>query len=524
MGRGFLAGIFWGGLVGVAILFVANQAMDRRELSLPKPEATEIEVPAGTEFDQARPETDPVVPEVETRPEADPVAGVAVPDDAVEEPSTFDTSSLEVPQPSIESPGGLGETPEVADEVAIDVTGPGDSAAPAGSPTLAQPEAPTTAPETTTEAPDSAPTEPETEETAEVDAPAPTVETEIAMPVAPETVETAEAPLPQAVELDTSEAPSVPVAPAPAPAATVAPDIDDSLNTIIRPDGGESEFFRPVDDITNRAPNVETDRLPRIGAAPTVDVAGVPAVRRIGEEEEEPLDLPSDDDPVPADGPALLKWRIPFDGSSGLPRLALVLVHDGSQAMPSDVLDGVPEFVGFGIDSGMAGAAGIAAAYRAAGREVVMIPSLPVGATPQDVEVALRVNFDTVPEAVAVMDSSGDSFQSDRAAVAQVVDVVANSGHGLITFPRGLNTAHQQAGRVGVPTALIFRDIDGSNQTIEQIIRALDRAAFRARPGTAVVLVGRSGADTLEALREWIPTNRASSVVLTPVSAALLGE
>ena len=121
MGRGFLAGIFWGGMVGLAILFLSSQIMDRRELSFPKPEAAAVEVPAGTEFDQARPESNPVVPEAETRPGADAVAGVTLPEDAVETPPAFDTSSLEVPQPSIEGPQGLGKTPEVADGVQINV-------------------------------------------------------------------------------------------------------------------------------------------------------------------------------------------------------------------------------------------------------------------------------------------------------------------------------------------------------------------------------------------------------------------
>ncbi|MEK6216650.1 MAG: hypothetical protein N2B03_05465, partial [Boseongicola sp.] len=153
MGRGFLAGIFWGGIVGLAVLFLSSQIMDRRELSFPKPEAAAVEVPAGTEFDQARPETDPVVPEAETRPGADAVVGVTPPEDAVETPHAFDTSSLEVPQPSVEGPQGLGETPEVADDVQIDVTGPGDGAVATAEPKLPTPEAPAQAPDTTTEAP-----------------------------------------------------------------------------------------------------------------------------------------------------------------------------------------------------------------------------------------------------------------------------------------------------------------------------------------------------------------------------------
>ena len=547
MGRGFLAGIFWGGIVGLGILFLSSQIMDRRELSFPKPEAAALEVPAGTEFDQARPETDPVVPKAETKPEADAVAGVTPPEDAVETPPAFDTSSLEVPQPSTEGPQGLGKTPEVADDVQINVTGPadGDGDVATNEPALQTPEAPATAPETATKAPTAGGTEAGgTEAGGDTDiaivSPAPEATTAIEAPKAPATTETALTPAPQP-ETETAKAPEVPTA----PEAVEAPDADVSLNEIIRPDGGVSEFFKPVEEIANRAPDVETDRLPRIGDAPTSEEtalpqpesteagaepeadakqASLPVIRRLpgATDDEEPLDIPSDDDPLPEGAPALLKWRTAFENAGDRPLMAVILVHEGGKAMSASELAGVPAVVAFGVNAGEPDAARIAADYRAAGREVVMIPSLPEGATPQDVEVALRVNFETVPEAVAVMDNSGESFQSDRAAVAQIVDVVAATGHGLITFPRGLNTAHQRAERAGVPTGIIFRDIDGEGQSNEQIRRAMDRAAFRARRDEAVILVGRTRSETLAALVEWALGNRAASVTMAPISTALL--
>ncbi len=543
MGRGFLAGIFWGGIVGLGLLFLSSQIMDRRELSFPRPEAAAVEVPAGTEFDQARPETNPVAPEAETRPEADTVAGVTPPEDAVETPPAFDTSSLEVPQPSIEGPQGLGDIPEVADDIQIDVTGPGvdDGSVSTAEPELQSPEAPAQAPEATTEAPTAVETDDQDDIDVAIVSPAPETTTSIEAPQAPEPTDSIESLAPQPVETETADAPEAPAA----PAAVEAPDVEESLNEIIRPDGGDSEFFEPVEEITDRAPDVETDRLPRIGDAPAAadtalpepetpeeetesepgsEQAELPTIRRLpgASDEEEPLTLPSEDDPLPADAPALLKWRTTFETTDDRPLMSVVLVHEGDSALAADALAGVPKVVAIGIDAGQQSAARIAADYRSAGREVVLIPSLPAGATPQDVEVALQVNFETVPEAVAVMDSSGESFQSDRAAVAQIVDVVAATGHGLITFPRGLNTAHQRAERSGVPTGLIFRDIDGEGQSNEQIRRAMDRAAFRARQDAAVILVGRTRPETLAALTEWSLGNRAASVTMAPVSTALL--
>ena len=106
-----------------------------------------------------------------------------------------------------------------------------------------------------------------------------------------------------------------------------------------------------------------------------------------------------------------------------------------------------------------------------------MIPAVPQGAAPQDVEQALQANFAAIPEAVALMDVTGARFQSDRAVVGQVVEVVTDSGHGLITFSRGLNTANQEAQRAGVPSGLIFAILTVTTQT-----RSKSGAVWTGRP------------------------------------------
>ena len=105
--------------------------------------------------------------------------------------------------------------------------------------------------------------------------------------------------------------------------------------------------------------------------------------------------------------------------------------------------------------------------------------------------------------------------------MAQVVAAAGASGHGLVTFPRGLNTAQQIAERDGVPSALVFRDLDGDGQDGAAIRRTLDQAAFRARQGGEVILVGRAQPETITALTEWALGNRAASVTLAPVSAVI---
>ncbi|NNE81275.1 MAG: hypothetical protein HKN18_13490 [Silicimonas sp.] len=583
MGRGFLSGIFWGGIVGVGLLFVSSQTLERQQLSFPKPEAGEVDVPGGSEFNQARPETDPVLPDPESRPEPEAVTGVTAPDDAVETPPSFDTTALEVPKPAT-TPDGLGAVPDTPNDppeppLASDGARPADTGA-----DLVQPESPGITPAAETEAPeetaepapeeddspdigaaDDAPTETDVAALPQADAESPigsdtgTAPSVTSEDTAPETMEAPtigeEPSLPQATE-DTSDAPRLPQISEPttpsagdapevadAPEAPTAPSADtessspegdtDSGAGSLRADGGETSFLKPVEDLGDQADNVETDRLPRIGDSGDSGEGGtLPTVRRFGSDSEaETTEAEDAGDEAPEiaedgalpeqGGPALLTYRTDFENPEGHPLLSLVLIHEGDAPLAADILEGLPEHVAFAIEAGGEQAAEIAKAYRAAGREVVMIPSLPKGATPQDVEQALRVNFEAIPEAVAVMDVTGGSFQSDRNAVEQVVDVVMDTGHGLITFPRGLNAAHQRAERAGVPTGLIFRQLDGGDETSEQIRRTMDRAAFRARRDDAVILVGSTGDATLAAVVEWAMGNRATSVTIAPISAAL---
>src|SRR6056297_3091533 len=86
VGRGFFAGTMWGALVGLLAVALATQLTVRRELSFPEPQAAALDVPGGSEFDQARPETEPVVPTVEAPPaQAEPVE--------VAEPEPEDTAA-----------------------------------------------------------------------------------------------------------------------------------------------------------------------------------------------------------------------------------------------------------------------------------------------------------------------------------------------------------------------------------------------------------------------------------------------
>ncbi len=605
MGRGFLSGIFWGGIVGLVALFVSSQALERQTLSFPKPEAAAVEVPGGSEFNQARPETDPIVPETDARPAGDAVAEVPEPSVADQTPQ-MDTAALEVPVPDTtqDAPGTLGEAPDAVTDVTRPESSEDTAVGTADTAPLAEPENPGSAPDAATveatppvvqpeieDAPEVETTEdvtpedesggiaalPDTDaeavqpspETApqvasQVEAPdspaAPQAETERSLPWltqhmnslgqapdAPDLPDVAAEPSLPAAGTQAPEAPDVSVAETPSDASSDAAvqqvveagepeSADEPEPLVIAQDSagteaqqadnsdGTSSLLQPVESLTERESGNASD-------------GSLPVVRRLGESGSTLTDSADDavveaeDAPVDAveengeatGAPALQAFASAFDASEGTPMISIVLVQTGPEALSSDTLDFLPEHVAFGIDASLSGAPEVARAYRAAGHEVVMIPSLPAGAAPQDIEEALSINFERIPEAVALMDVSGSSFQSDRDAVSQVVRVIEDTGHGLITFPRGLNTAHQVAQRSGVPTGLIFRILDGEGESIEEIGRTLDRAAFRARQDTGVILVGTTGSTMLSALTEWVLTNGDEAVAIAPVSKALGG-
>lgn len=271
----------------------------------------------------------------------------------------------------------------------------------------------------------------------------------------------------------------------------------------------------PVGTFGNLAPDVQINRLPTLSDP----VAQGPQDVLLPKTDEAADAVPDTSD-RPVD-----RFAVPHDNLDGKPVMAIVLMDEGVDLSRDTIgllaLRSFPYPISFAVDSGLPDAKERMAAYRAEGFEVLATVNLPQGAKAGDAEVSLAVALDAVPEAIGVLEGVGEGVQTSRDTAQQVTEILAASGHGFVTQNKGLNTVQKLAARAGVPSAVVFRDFDSSDQTPSVIRRFLDQAAFRAGRDGSVIMLGRLREDTISALLLWGLQDRAEQVALVPVSAAL---
>ena len=241
---------------------------------------------------------------------------------------------------------------------------------------------------------------------------------------------------------------------------------------------------------------VRTDQLPQIGAKPA--------------------------EPAATASPPVQLFARPFQNPASKP-LFVILLHDvGAAGVSREELSKLPFPVSFVVDPLATDARDASAAYRAAGQEVLTLANgIPPGATAADLETTFQTLSSILPESVAVIDQDIGGFQDQRALATLVLPVIKGEGRGLVTYDRGLNAADQIARRAGVPDAVIFRRLDGEDESKSTIRRYLDRAAFKAAQDGQVVVIGDTRAETVAAILEWTVEGKAATVALAPVTAVL---
>ncbi len=534
MGRGIFSGVIWGSVIAVVSLWLLSQLGGMvAVLSAPPQEVAAVAPDAGTTSPQVTADTASGAPNVQEDPDPAPTGQSAALQSAnTDQAPVADRLPAQIPEASnitdIPAEPVAGTAPSI-EPTAADVAKVAPLVTPPAQPsTDSLPELATIAPKPQPNVPTPQDSDPVTPvappqevviaQAAPVQEAAPTVGTEPVQPAAPVVDQTPTTDFSTPVVVETPEivveepepAPEPEPSPEPEPDAETPQDAPTNVDVEVAVDDGEGTgLLQPPGEIGGQVANVRTNQLPTIGGSESS-----------ADPEPDPEQAPDLQD----EAPAITQFAQSFENPEARPLMAIILLVDSEGPDPSTPGEPLPFPVSYVIDASKPNAGEIMAAYRRAGHEVIALAPLPEGATPKDVEVAFQTYLTAIPEAVVVMDIPSAVFQSGRIVATQVAEALAASGHGMITYSRGLNSATQVAEREGVPVALVFRDFDSDGQDGAAIKRFLDQAAFRAAQQSGVILVGRNRAETVKALLEWGLGNRASTVALAPVSAALLAQ
>ncbi|MGB1235202.1 MAG: divergent polysaccharide deacetylase family protein [Planktomarina sp.] len=222
-----------------------------------------------------------------------------------------------------------------------------------------------------------------------------------------------------------------------------------------------------------------------------------------------------------ADLPPVKQFAVVTDVDPEKPLMSVVLLDDPRRVLGPSILASVSVPVTIAVDAAAPDALERSKAYRDAGVEIVLSATLPTRASASDIESAFGFYFSAVPEAVAVFDATGNGFRGDRQIAEAVNNILADSGHGLLTLDQGLNSTGQSALSAGIPVATINRDLDREGQNATVIRRFLSQAAFNARQQNEISVLARLRPDTVTALQIWAQQERAKSLNLVPISVIL---
>jgi uncharacterized protein len=557
--RGFLSGMFWGGVVGIFGLGAASQLTpmpvarieaEASQVQKPIPPEVEPEVAAEAE---AVPEAEaPVVEPAPAEPAAEPEAAEPAVEPEVTEPAvepavepTVEPEAQAEEQPAATAVGEL--DPPAGSEFAkplpdLEPTLPAADAAPAPNAGVVAPltppatdaasatDQPALAPETGLEAPEPMDLPEDGSVAADVPAAADPAQIALAEPDQPALPETDVAPAPAEEPAPPAKAEPEEALLKPLPEVLPVPDTPAEEPVQLEPDpalvpegdavidpAGEDATLAPTPGLDSKVDGVITGRLPRIGdAQPLPEGEALPAAEANPDATPEVV-IDGEDDIPP-----LQKYAREFENPDAKPLFSIILIDTGGADLDRAALAALPFPVSFVLDPLAPDVAAAAKIYRDAAQEVVMVATgIPAGATASDLEVTFQAHASALPEAVAVIDTEFGSFQADRPLATQVVPILKAQGRGLISWDRGLNAADQVARREGLAAGMVFRKLDGAGENKAAVRRALDRAAFKAAQDGRVMVIGQTLPDTVAALVEWAVEGRSASVALAPVSAVL---
>ena len=383
--------------------------------------------------------------------------------------------------------------------------------------------------------------EPVTEESATVKTPEPAAEPDVAsteeVTVAQTVEESTEAPVAQAVdeeavtEPDTAEQPAKEV-------LTVEEPVVDTPMLVLQSEEPEAEappkkFNLPTIKVEKEPVNVEEEPAVVEEEPASTPETGITIGKKPSSSLPSITQETAETDVVPAAEAVVVSNALEFYATTfepvDRPLLGVVLLDVGDKGLAVDKLKKLNAPFTIAILASDPDASARALEYSAAGFEVIaMAPennnaALNVASSASQVQDALDVMFNTVPNAIGLMDNADATLQKNNRAGKEIVNSFVDSGHGLITNTKGINSLDREARAVAVRTAKVTRTLDGNHESKPVIMRYLDRVSLDAGRDGAVIILGTTAKETVATIAVWLLSSKGQSVTLAPASAVLLG-
>lgn len=146
---------------------------------------------------------------------------------------------------------------------------------------------------------------------------------------------------------------------------------------------------------------------------------------------------------------------------------------------------------------------------------------LKTGTSPADFLRTLNNDLAAFDGYVGINNHMGSRMTQDRAGMQLLMADLKKRGL-LFVDSKTISTsvAEEESQKAGIPHAGrdVFLDHEETYEAVEGALEELEKVALR--DGLAIA-IGHPKAETLKALREWLPTLEAKGIVLVPVSAAV---
>ena len=215
-----------------------------------------------------------------------------------------------------------------------------------------------------------------------------------------------------------------------------------------------------------------------------------------------------------------------FTDDGALPLMSFILL--ATTIAESEVINSVSTPITLAVAADNPDAKAIIANYRASGGEVVLLlPSdgenaLRKGGNPTDAPAFLDAALANTEGVIGVMDGPDGDVNQDTRMISAMVTKLSQTGHAIMTVNGlGLNRTSILAAESGVPATDISRAIYTDNGTIA-VVRALDKIVLQIGDQRSVTVYTESNPDMLFALKFWLESEKARTVTIAPVSAAIL--